>query len=89
MNNPDHLAVSPRGGLILCEDGGGADSVVGVDKYGDVFPFLRNALGSSELAGACFSPNGKFMYVNAQRVGITFAVFREDGRSIRVHSGWV
>lgn len=88
LDNPDNITVAPDGALYLCEDGGGVDSVVGVDDNGDVFPFLRNVLDTGEFAGACFSPNGKFMYVNAQRLGITFAVFREDRRSIRVHSGW-
>ena len=88
LDNPDNITVAPDGALYLCEDGGGTDYVVGVDRNGDVFPFLSNALDTGEFAGACFSPNGKFMYVNAQSVGITFAVFREDGRSIRIHSGW-
>jgi secreted PhoX family phosphatase len=87
--SPDNITVAPDGALYLCEDKGGTDSVVGVDSNGDVFPFLRNARDTGEFAGACFSPNGKFMYVNGQAVGITFAVFRDDRRSIRVHSGWV
>ena len=61
LDNPDNITVAPDGALYLCEDGGGANSVVGVDINGDVFPFLRNALDSGEFAGACFSPNGKFM----------------------------
>ena len=24
-NNPDNITVSPRGGVLLCEDGGGVD----------------------------------------------------------------
>jgi secreted PhoX family phosphatase len=87
--NPDNITVAPDGALFLCEDRSGSDRVVGVDSNGDVFPFLRNPRDKSEFAGACFSPNGKFMYVNSQGVGITFAVFREDRRSIRIHSGWV
>ena len=86
LDNPDNITVSPDGALYLCEDGGGRDYVVGVDGNGDVFRFLRNALDTGEFAGACFSPDGKFMYVNTQALGVTFAVFREDGRSIRVHS---
>jgi secreted PhoX family phosphatase len=87
--SPDNITVAPDGALYLCEDKGGTDSVVGVDSNGNVFPFLRNARDAGEFAGACFSSNGKFMYVNGQAVGITFAVFRDDRRSIRVHSGWV
>jgi secreted PhoX family phosphatase len=86
---PDNITVAPDGALFLCEDRGRDNRVVGVDINGDVFPFLQNARDNGEFAGACFSPNGKFMYVNTQSVGITFAVFRDDQRSIRVHSGWV
>jgi secreted PhoX family phosphatase len=86
---PDNITVAPDGALFLCEDRSGTNRVVGVDRNGDVFVFLRNARDGGEFAGACFSPNGKFMYVNVQSVGITFAVFRDDRRSIRVHSGWV
>ncbi len=85
---PDNITVAPDGALYLCEDRGRSNRVIGVDRNGDVFPFLQNARDNGEFAGACFSPNGKFMYVNTQTVGITFAVFRNDRRSIRVHSGW-
>ncbi|WP_293106543.1 alkaline phosphatase PhoX [Moorena sp. SIO3I6] len=34
----------------------------------------RNAINSSEFAGACFSPNGRIMFVNIQEPGITFAI---------------
>ncbi len=87
--SPDNITVAPDGALYLCEDRGGASSVIGVDHRGNVFPFLRNAYDRGEFAGACFSPNGKFMYVNSQSTGITFAVFRDDRRSIRIRSGWV
>ncbi len=89
LDSPDNITVAPDGAIYLCEDGSGGNFVVGVDRNGDLFPFLRNALGAAEFAGACFSPNGKFMYVNIQGAGITLAVFREDHRSIRVLSGWV
>jgi secreted PhoX family phosphatase len=87
--NPDNITVAPDGALYLCEDRGGSNRVIGVDRNGNVFPFLRNIRGRAEFAGACFSPNGKFMYVNTQGAGFTFAVFRDDHRSIHVHSGWV
>ena len=87
LDNPDNITVAPDGTLYLCEDGGGTDYVVGVDKNGDIFPFLQHQFGTGEFAGACFSPDGRFMFVNNQQVGITFAVFREDGRPINIDSG--
>ena len=28
----------------------------------------------SEFAGACFSPDGRWLFVNVQRPGVTFAI---------------
>ena len=74
LKNCDNVAVTPWGGLILCEDG--ADDqpqyLRGVTPEGRLYTLGRN--GYSEFAGACFSPDGGTMFVNAQSPGITFAV---------------
>jgi len=54
-NNPDNIAVSPRGGVVLCEDGGGIDDqfgfgerVMGLQVTGDTFIFAKNNIVLSE-----------------------------------------
>ena len=60
--------------LDFCEDGDGEQRLVGVDPNGDAYEFARNALSESELAGACFSPDGSTLFVNIQHNGLTLAV---------------
>ncbi len=74
LEKPDNITVSPRGGLLLCEDGGGTDFLRGVNPEGQIFDFARNDLNSSELAGATYSPGGDTLFVNIQSPGITFAI---------------
>lgn len=74
LKAPDNVVVAPTGGLFLCEDGHGADGLVGVTPDGALYPFARNRLNDSELAGVCFSPSGETMFVNIQTPGITLAI---------------
>ncbi|MDE0626559.1 MAG: DUF839 domain-containing protein [Bryobacterales bacterium] len=87
LDMPDNICVSPRGGLVLCEDGEGEDQVRGLTTSGEIFPFAKNnvVLGGernglegdfrdSEFAGATFSPDGRWLFFNVQRPGISFAV---------------
>lgn len=70
----DNLTVAPWGDLIVCEDRPDGASLVGVDPQGRMYEFGRNAYSSSELAGACFSPDGRTLFVNIQSDGLTLAV---------------
>jgi uncharacterized protein len=89
LNNPDNIAVSPRGGIVLCEDGNvSPQRLRGLTTDGLIFEFARNNVilpapinaipaGSyigSEWAGATFSPDGKWLFVNIQTPGVTFAI---------------
>jgi secreted PhoX family phosphatase len=84
---PDNLVVSPRGGLILCEDGGTNPCMHGLTRDGKIARFARNNVVLSgersglagdfrtrEFAGATFSPDGRWLFVNMQSPGITFAI---------------
>ncbi|MER8091993.1 alkaline phosphatase PhoX [Streptomyces goshikiensis] len=81
-DSPDNICLAPDGGLMVCEDGGGAQYVFGVTRGGEVYPVARNAddIGApgapawGEFAGVTFSPGGRTMYVNAYSPGTTFAV---------------
>ena len=64
LDFPDNIAVSPRGGIIICEDGTGAQFLRGLTPSGNIFNFARNIHNTLEFAGACFSPDGQTMFVN-------------------------
>lgn len=88
LDSPDNLAVSPRGGIILCEDGDLIPQRLhGLTPQGELFTFARNHVQlkgehngfkgdfrGSEWAGATFSADGKWLFVNLQKPGITFAI---------------
>lgn len=87
LNAPDNITVSPRGGLVLCEDGSGEEFMHGLTVDGQIFPFARNNVvltgerngfagdfRGSEWAGACYSPDGEWLFANVQSPGITFAI---------------
>ena len=84
LDNPDNITMSPDGSLYLCEDGGGEQFVVGVTPEGGLFKFARNSIrrpdqggaaDNTEFAGACFSPNGRHMFLNNQSIGITYCIW--------------
>ena len=98
LDNPDNITVTPRGGLLLCEDAAGnnfteGERLIGLTLDGKTFRFAQNDINltaaqiasagktiapgdyrQSEWAGACYSPDGKWLFVNIQTPGITFAI---------------
>ena len=74
LRKPDNVSATPRGGLLLCEDGPGPDRIQGLGRDGRVLDFARNLFSDGEFAGATFSPDGKILFVNVQRPGATFAI---------------
>jgi secreted PhoX family phosphatase len=74
LDAPDNITVSPRGGLVLCEDGDGEQFVRGLNERGEIFDFAKNSLSDGEFAGACFSPDGEILFVNVQTPGVSFAI---------------
>ncbi|NNL90443.1 MAG: DUF839 domain-containing protein [Marinicaulis sp.] len=71
----DNLAIAPSGDLILCEDGAGDQYLRGLTQDGKIYDIARNAVpDKSEFCGACFSPDGKVMFVNLQGSGHTLAI---------------
>jgi uncharacterized protein len=59
LEEPDAIAVSPRGGVVVCEDGDGGDP---------------GTFGRSEWSGAVYSPDGKWLFVHLQYPGKSFAI---------------
>ncbi|HEY6402987.1 MAG TPA: alkaline phosphatase PhoX [Blastocatellia bacterium] len=75
LDAPDNITVTPGGGLILCEDGGGEQFLRGLTQQGEIFNFALNVFNGSEFAGATFSPDGDTLFVNIQSPGITLAIW--------------
>ena len=92
LNMPDNLCVTPRGGIVLCEDNDyGANEypqrMFGLSPDGELRLFAENNVilngeknrfsgdfRTKEWAGATFSPDGEWLFVNIQTPGITFAI---------------
>ena len=87
LNMPDNVCLSPRGSIVLCENGTANPRIHGLTRDGRIFPFARNNVKltgernglvgdytTSEFAGATYSPNGEWLFVNIQRPGITVAI---------------
>ncbi len=74
LDNCDNLMVAPWGDLVLCEDGPNQQFVLGVTPDGALYKIARNALNTSEFAGATFSQDWSTMFVNIYSPGLTLAV---------------
>lgn len=88
MTGPDNMCVSPRGGILVAEDGWGRPQRIHVvTPEGAVAPLVESHMilkgqvhgiagdfRVTEFAGPCFSPDGKWLFVNAQKAGVTLAI---------------
>jgi len=74
LRNCDNLTIAENGNLFICEDADATCKIVGVTPAGKLFEFARNRYTKSELAGACFSPDGETLFVNIQKNGQTLAI---------------
>jgi len=74
LDNVDNVVVAPWGDLVLCEDGPAEQFVVGVTPDGSLYKIARNALNTSEFAGATFSQDWSTMFVNIYSPGLTLAI---------------
>lgn len=80
LDSPDNIVVTPRGGILICEDDASSanagfddeseffmedkNRLIGLTLDGVAFPFAENVVNDSELAGACWSADGEFLFVN-------------------------
>jgi secreted PhoX family phosphatase len=88
LDRPDNITIAPWGDVIVAEDGGGINKLVGFTPEGESYllaihtipyPFLE-AEGlpenfRSEVAGPTFSRDGTTLFFNVQDPGVTFAVW--------------
>jgi secreted PhoX family phosphatase len=87
LDYPDNIILSPRGGLVICEDSTQAvQRLYGMTPQGGLFEFCRNDVRldgfrgftgdyrEEEWAGACFSPDGRWLFANVYSPGFTVAI---------------
>lgn len=87
LDHPDNLALAPDGRLLLCEDSGHpVQRLYLLARDGQLVEFARNNCvldgqrglrgdwRGAEMAGACFAPDGKTLFVNVYRPGFTVAI---------------
>ena len=67
----------------------------GLTESGEIFDFVANALDDKEWAGACFSPDGRFLFANTQGATSGFVANpmplnnrRNFGRSYAIWGPW-
>lgn len=80
MNLPDNVCLSPRGGLVICEDGSDGNFIRGLTQDGRLFTLVENIYNEREFAGTTFSPDGNTLFLNIQsgrggNLGKTYAVW--------------
>lgn len=69
----DNLTIAPNGDLVLVEDNH-HPRIVGITPQGKFYVIAENIGYKSEMAGVCFSPSGKTLFVNIQEAGLTLAI---------------
>ncbi|MEM7011576.1 MAG: alkaline phosphatase PhoX [Verrucomicrobiota bacterium] len=75
LQNGDNITVAPFGDLYICEDAKKQNNMIrGVTTDGEFYTLAANVYNYSELAGVCFSPSGRTMFVNIQNPGLTLAI---------------
>jgi uncharacterized protein len=75
LDGPDNLTVAPWGDLVVAEDalsGSGVHHLRGITPQGEIYDIARTR--RSELAGVCFSPDGRALFVNVWGSGVTLVV---------------
>lgn len=84
LDLPDNITTSPRGTLVLCEDGLGDNFIRGLSRGGQLWDIALNRLVGSagndrfsdEFAGSTFSKDGHTLFVNIQaKAAMTFAIW--------------
>jgi hypothetical protein len=89
LNMPDNICVSPRGGILLCEDGDDIhDYLRGISADGAIVDFSQNLQTGSEWAGACFDPGGQTLYVNRQGTTSFPLVPGQEGMTFAIWGPW-
>jgi secreted PhoX family phosphatase len=103
-NNPDNITVSPRGGVVLCEDGGGVtdafgfgERMLGLTPAGESYVFCKNntnlSAGDISAAGKSVAPgdyrDNEFAGACFDRAGnVMFANMQSPGITYAIWGPW-
>lgn len=78
LDMPDNICVAPWGDVVLAEDGDDLrrphEHLRILTPSGQVKNLARNVLSQGELAGVCFSPDGRALFANLQGDGLTVVI---------------
>jgi uncharacterized protein len=75
LDGPDNVVVSPWGDVMVSEDsvlGRSQNRIFGITPGGEMYA-LGQTFGG-EIAGLCFSPDGRGMFLNIYAAGVTVVV---------------
>ncbi|MGH7577145.1 MAG: alkaline phosphatase PhoX [Longimicrobiales bacterium] len=92
LNSPDNICVSPRGGIVICEDSGDDEFIRGLSPEGDILDLVHQPVdptgqrATTEFAGACFSPDGQILFFNVQ--GGTRSYGAQHGATYALWGPW-
>lgn len=86
LKSPDNITVSPRGGLVVCEDAGGILFLRGITQRGVIFDFVQQSEPMAEFCGACYSADGEILFFNVQ--GSTSSVETAFGATYAMWGPW-
>lgn len=94
LEGPDNLVIVPKtGDIFLCEDASPPQFIRGVTQEGEIYDFASSITNETEFAGACFSPDGKTLFVHQQggpagpEGGVTYAIWGPFARRQRGGGG--
>ncbi len=99
LDSSDNLTVAPNGAVVICEDGTRYGQLpLGLTLAGELVPIASNDVElrgevngfagdfrRAEWCGACFSPDGRWLFANIQQPGVTFAI-TGPGRDLLSHA---
>lgn len=87
LDNPDNIAWSPRGSLILCEDGSNAVSRMhGLTIDGKIFPFCENNMDFRAEGMGSISRNGVTYDRNQRGAEFAGATFQDEWLFVNIQA---
>lgn len=89
LDHPDNIAISPRGGIMLCEDGGhDPQRLIGLSQAGETFSFAENRIelapGDIETIDAVYPGTAENFWDST-----TGSFTRQEWCGATFHHGWL
>lgn len=91
LEGPDNICASPRGGLVICEDGQDDQYLRGLTPAGGIVNLVQAPVPDGgpeppEFCGCCFSPDGRVLFFNVQ--GSRNRTGRQHGATYALFGDW-